>query len=70
MISEELLMLLRCPLDPSNTRLDQAADSLVCQRCRLKFPIKEGIPCMLVEEAILPDGCGSIQALACQKQQG
>jgi uncharacterized protein len=68
MISQELLDLLRCPLDPSHTRLDAAADGLLCQRCRLKFPIKEGIPCMLVEDAILPDGCASVQALPCQKK--
>ena len=51
MISQHLLELLRCPLDPGNTRLEQAGDSLVCQRCRLKFPIREGTPCLLPEEA-------------------
>jgi uncharacterized protein YbaR (Trm112 family) len=68
MISKELLDILRCPLDPTRSaRLDQEADGLVCQRCRLKYPIKEGLPCMLVEEAILPPGVGSLQALPCQQ---
>jgi uncharacterized protein YbaR (Trm112 family) len=68
MISKELLDILRCPLDPGHTtRLDQAEDGLVCQRCRLKFPIKEGIPCMLVEDAELPPGHSSLATLPCQQ---
>jgi uncharacterized protein len=68
MISPELLDILRCPLDPTRTaRLDQEADGLVCQRCRLKYPIKEGLPCMLVEDAILPPDASSLQALPCQQ---
>jgi len=67
MISQELLEMLRCPLDPSHTRLEAAGDALVCQRCRLKFPVREGIPCMLIEEAELPPGCASINALPCQQ---
>jgi uncharacterized protein YbaR (Trm112 family) len=68
MISKDLLDILRCPLDPTRTaRLEQEADGLVCQRCRLRFPIKEGLPCMLVEEAQLPPGASSLQALPCQQ---
>ena len=68
MISKELLDILRCPLDPTRSaRLDQETDGLVCQRCRLRYPIKEGLPCMLVEEAILPAGAESLQALPCQQ---
>ena len=67
MISPQLLDLLRCPLDPSNTRLDETADGLVCQRCRLLFPVREGIPCMLPEEAQLPPGCSTLDDLPCRK---
>jgi uncharacterized protein YbaR (Trm112 family) len=68
MISNDLLDILRCPLDPTRTaRLEQEADALLCQRCRLKFPVKEGLPCMLVEEAELPPGASSLQALPCQQ---
>jgi uncharacterized protein YbaR (Trm112 family) len=67
MISQEFLDMLRCPLDPSHTRLEQGDNCLVCQRCRLRFPIKEGIPCLLVEEAELPAGCGSLDALPCRQ---
>ena len=67
MLNQELLDILRCPMDPSHTRLEETADGLVCQRCRLTFPVREGIPSMLVEEAILPPGCASLNALPCQQ---
>jgi uncharacterized protein YbaR (Trm112 family) len=67
MISQQLLDVLRCPLDPSNTRLDLLDKALVCQRCRLKFPIEKGFPRMLVEEAELPPGCTSLDELPCQR---
>jgi uncharacterized protein YbaR (Trm112 family) len=70
MISPELLEMLRCPLDPSHTRVEAGEGGLACQRCRLTFPVRDGgIPCMLVEEAILPDGCASLKDLPCQRQQ-
>ena len=68
MISPDLLDMLRCPLDPGHqARLEAAGDGLVCQRCRLKYPVREGIPCMLVEEAALPAGYASLSALPCQQ---
>jgi uncharacterized protein YbaR (Trm112 family) len=67
MISQELLEMLRCPMDHGQSRLEAAADGLVCQRCRLKFRVKDGIPCMLVEEAELPPGCDGLSALPCQQ---
>jgi len=67
MISQELLEMLRCPLDPHKTRLEAAEDALICQRCRLRYPIKEGIPCMLIEEAELPPECASVRDLPCQR---
>ena len=68
MISQDLLNMLRCPLDPGHTtRLEIAADGLLCQRCQLKFPVREGIPCMLVDEAQLPAGCSRFEDLPCQK---
>jgi uncharacterized protein YbaR (Trm112 family) len=68
MISQDLLDILRCPLDPGHTRLSQDGDALVCQRCRVKFAVKDGFPNMVVEEAELPAGCDSISQLPCQKE--
>lgn len=66
MISPELLAILRCPLNPSKTRLLLEGNRLVCERCRLRFPIKDGFPVLVVEEAELPDGCTNIGQLPCQ----
>jgi uncharacterized protein YbaR (Trm112 family) len=66
MISPELLEILRCPMDPSRTHLILDGDRLVCERCRLRFAIKDGIPVLIVEEAELPAGCTSLNELPCQ----
>ncbi len=67
MISEELLSILRCPMDPvRRTHLRPERDHLVCEQCRLKFPIKDGLPDLIVEEAELPPGCSSLTQLPCQ----
>ncbi len=69
MIHQEVLDLYRCPLDPRRqARLDQEADGLVCQRCRVRFPVKEeDMPCLLPEEGRLPPGCESVRDLPCQQ---
>lgn len=68
MVSPELLDILRCPLDPSHTRLTLDNDKLVCQRCALRFKIKDGFPVLIVEEAELPPGCDAIDQLPCQRE--
>ena len=66
MISPELLAILRCPLNPSKTRLLLEGNRLICERCGLRFPIKDGFPVLVVEEAELPEGCASMARLPCQ----
>jgi uncharacterized protein YbaR (Trm112 family) len=68
MIGPDLLEILRCPMDPSRTRVAVEGDGLVCERCRLRFPIKDGFPVLVVEEAELPPGCDSLAQLPCQKE--
>jgi uncharacterized protein YbaR (Trm112 family) len=64
MISPDLLDILRCPMDPKRqSRLNLEGDRLICQRCGLKFPIKDGFPVMVVEEAELPAGVDSLDQL-------
>ena len=48
-IDEELLRILACPVDKSPVNLH--GDRLVCTRCGRRYPIRDGIPIMLVEEA-------------------
>jgi uncharacterized protein YbaR (Trm112 family) len=68
MISPELLEILRCPLDPSRTRLLLKDNEFLCERCQLRFKIKDGFPVLVVEEAELPAGCESISQLPCQRE--
>ena len=49
MINPELLNILACPICKKEVELE--SDSLVCAACRKRYPIKDGIPVMLVEEA-------------------
>lgn len=69
MINQELLDILRCPMDPSHTRLSAEGDKLVCQRCRVLFPIKDGFPVLVIEEAQLPPGYQGIEQLPCQRDK-
>ena len=66
MISPEFLAILRCPLNPSRTGLVPRDGKLVCERCALRFPIKDGFPVLVAEEAELPAGCESLSDLPCQ----
>ena len=68
MISSDLLEILRCPVDPRQ-RLELDGDALVCERCRLRFKIKDDFPVLVAEEAILPPGCDSLGQLPCQQGQ-
>ncbi len=50
-ISQELLDILACPKCKGYVRLDESANGLVCDRCRLLYEIRDGIPIMLIDEA-------------------
>ncbi|RUM82999.1 MAG: Trm112 family protein [Candidatus Thioglobus sp.] len=49
MIDKALLKLLVCP--QSKAPLKQVGDELVCEVSGLAYPINDGIPVLLVEEA-------------------
>ncbi len=51
LISNELLEILACPKCKKAVRLDEKAEALICEHCRLLYEIREGIPIMLIEEA-------------------
>ncbi|MFO1088911.1 MAG: Trm112 family protein [Hyphomicrobiales bacterium] len=50
-IDPKLLSLLVCPLTKSTLEYDRARHELVSRRARLAYPIRDGIPIMLPEEA-------------------
>lgn len=51
-IDQELLDILACPKCKGPIRLTAKGDGLVCEACRLQYPIKDDIPVMLIDEAI------------------
>ena len=67
MIEEQLMKILRCPLGQAQLR--QEKEALVCEKCGLSFPVREGIPVMLIHEATLPEGVKSVDELPCQKEK-
>ena len=51
-IDQELLAILACPKCKGEIQLTPKHDGLTCASCRLKYPIKDDIPIMLIDEAI------------------
>ena len=51
MIEQSLLDILACPQCKEPIRQDEENSVLVCDKCRIKYPVRDGIPVMLVEEA-------------------
>ena len=50
-IDPKLLEILVCPLTKSPLRYDRAAGELISEEAGLAYPIRDGIPIMLVDEA-------------------
>ena len=58
-IDTELLEILRCPI--TRSRLRQEGDYLIAEVGGIAYPVRQGIPVMLAEEAKLPDGIISLE---------
>ncbi len=50
-IDPKLLEILVCPLSKGPLRYDAAANELISEKAGLAYPIRDGIPIMLVDEA-------------------
>ena len=59
-IDPDLLEILRCPV--TRSKLRQEGDFLLSEVGGLAYPVRDGIPVMLVEEAKLPHGIASLDA--------
>ena len=57
MIDKELLNILACPACKADVRLE--GERIVCVKCGRRYPIRDGIPIMLVDEAELPPQGGA-----------
>ncbi len=50
-VDPKLLDILVCPLTKGPLRYDEAAQELISEQAQLAYPIRDGIPIMLVDEA-------------------
>jgi uncharacterized protein len=59
-VDAELLAILACPLDKQPVKRE--GNYLVCQECQRHYPIRDGIPVMLIDEALTPEEAAAAQA--------
>ena len=59
-LDDETIGILRCPVTHSALRLE--GGYLVSEVGGLKYPVRNGIPVMLPEEALLPAGIETLEA--------
>jgi uncharacterized protein YbaR (Trm112 family) len=65
-MDDAFLTCLRCPIDPHReATLSREQQSLVCSGCHARFPIKNGLPVLIPDEAELPAGVRDFQHLPC-----
>lgn len=50
-LSPELLEILVCPKCHGELEYRPEPESLICHACRLVYPVEDGIPVMLIDEA-------------------
>jgi len=50
MIDKKLLEILACPACKGDIQLEE--EGITCKNCSRKYPVKDGIPIMLIEESI------------------
>ena len=51
LIDPKLLKILVCPLTKTSLRYDKDKQELISDKAKLAFPIRDGIPIMLADEA-------------------
>jgi len=55
-ISESLLAIMACPLCKADVKLTADKKGLKCLSCHRVYPIKDDIPVMIIDEAVIdPD---------------
>jgi uncharacterized protein len=50
-LSPQLLQLLVCPKCKGELEYREAEGCLICHACALRYPVREDIPIMLIDEA-------------------
>jgi len=49
MIEQELLEILACPACKGD--VEEKEEKIACKKCGRKYPVRDGIPVMLIDEA-------------------
>ncbi len=55
-LDPELLEILVCPNDRGEIQYHEAEQVIVCTKCGYRYPVRDGIPVMLIDEAEKPAG--------------
>ena len=50
-LSKDLLDILACPQCKGEVVPDEKHEQLTCAACKLVYPVRDGIPVMLIDEA-------------------
>ncbi len=51
LIHPDLASVLRCPVDKGSLNEEEESSRLICTECGRRYPVRDGIPIMLVDEA-------------------
>jgi uncharacterized protein len=55
-LDAELLEILVCPNDRGDIDYHEDEQVIVCRTCGFRYPVRDGIPVMLIDEAEKPSG--------------
>ncbi len=55
-LDPELLEILVCPNDRGEIAYHEAEQVIECLKCGYRYPVRDGIPVMLIDEADKPTG--------------
>jgi uncharacterized protein YbaR (Trm112 family) len=58
-VDRELLEILVCPSCHGAVDYREAEERIVCRECGLRYPVRDGIPVMLIDEAERPEDTAS-----------
>ncbi len=51
MLDQNLLNILACPACKAKIDYNKQLNELICQKCKLAYPIDDGIPVLLIDKA-------------------
>lgn len=55
LVKRELMEILVCPVDKAELVVLEAEKKLCCSECGRLYPVRDGIPVMLIDEAEVPE---------------